>query len=356
MNSIDKPTLFLDEIRCKHNIKKMAEKASHTNCIFRPHFKTHQSLEVARWIREYGVTGATVSSTQMAKYFQQDGWNDFTIAFPFYPGMTKDLIQLEKSSTLRLFIHSTENIDLLDQTLSNPYKFYIEIDAGYSRSGISFEDTGKISSIINYAKQSKLAEFHGFYIHDGRTYKARGKKEIEQIIAPSLKALRKLKTQFPYAKTSLGDTPSASVLKDFEGIDELTPGNFIFYDWMQANISSCTPDEIAVYVQLPVAQSISNGNRAIVHGGAVHLSKDFITFNGKQNFGQLFVYSGNSPEIFTDSYLSALSQEHGTVSGFNSYPNKEYITVYPIHSCLTANLFDRYVLTSGKIIEKRVLS
>lgn len=334
----------------------MAEKASNANCTFRPHFKTHQSLEVARWIREKGVTGATVSSTQMAKYFLQDGWDDFTIAFPFYPGMTKDLKQLEKSSTFRLFIHSSENIDLLDQSLSNPYKVYIEIDAGYSRSGIFYEDTEKITSLIKHTKQSKLAEFHGFYIHDGRTYKAREKKEIEQIIAPSLKALRKLKSQFPNAKTSLGDTPSASVLSDFEGIDELTPGNFIFFDWMQANIGSCTSNNIAVSVQLPVAQIISNGNQAIVHGGAVHLSKDFITVNGNQTFGQLFVDSAETPEIFPNSYLSALSQEHGTVSGFNSYPNKEYITVYPIHSCLTANLFDRYVLTSGKVIEKRVLS
>ena len=40
------PALFLDPVRCKKNIKKMAAKAQRNNLEFRPHFKTHQSLEM----------------------------------------------------------------------------------------------------------------------------------------------------------------------------------------------------------------------------------------------------------------------------------------------------------------------
>jgi D-serine deaminase-like pyridoxal phosphate-dependent protein len=48
---------------------------------FRPHFKTHQSLELGNWFKDYGVTQITVSSLEMAEYFATQ-WNDITVAFP----------------------------------------------------------------------------------------------------------------------------------------------------------------------------------------------------------------------------------------------------------------------------------
>ena len=63
------PTLFLDPIRCKKNIAKMAAKARRNKLAFRPHVKTHQSLAVARWLKEEGVSKITVSSLKMACLF-----------------------------------------------------------------------------------------------------------------------------------------------------------------------------------------------------------------------------------------------------------------------------------------------
>ena len=60
----------------------MAEKARQSKVTFRPHFKTHQSIEIGSWFRDEGVQKITVSSVDMAEYFASDGWNDITIAFP----------------------------------------------------------------------------------------------------------------------------------------------------------------------------------------------------------------------------------------------------------------------------------
>lgn len=356
MNTLNKPTLLLDENRCKLNISKMAEKVKASNCEFRPHFKTHQSHKVGRWIRSQGVTGITVSSPQMALYFSEDKWKDITIAFPFYKGMVNELKQLENNSNIRLFLHSESNIDILEQELANPFKFYIEIDGGYGRSGLHYKDIESISKIIKRAEKSNKADFHGFYIHDGRTYKARGKAQIEEMISPSLSALFELKKHFPQAKLSLGDTPSASVLNNFDGLDELTPGNFVFYDWMQVQIGSCSVDEVALFAVFPVAQSIKEGNQAIIHGGAVHLSKDNIQENGHTTYGQPVKFEHNQIQVIENSFIAALSQEHGTLHGFENCMDKESIIVCPIHSCLTANLFDSYHTSSGIKIDKRVLS
>lgn len=351
------PLLYIDKTRCKKNIKRIVSKAEKYGLTFRPHFKTHQSIEIGRWFRDLGVHGITVSSVEMAKYFVQDDWDDITIAFPFYRSMINGLKELQEQAQLRLFVNQKEDISFLNSELNKTFKVYIEIDAGYGRSGISINDKGKIENLIQSIKNSTNSDFHGFYIHDGGTYKARGKSDIMDSVKKSLSALRELKQLYPDAKTSLGDTPSASVLEDFDGIDEITPGNLVFYDWMQVQIGSCEPNDVAVYVKVPVSQKINN-NSAIVHGGAVHFSKDYIEQNSDKNYGQAFNFEEDKIIPLEGVTLSALSQEHGTLSGLNSSPNKldEVVNILPIHSCLTVNLFDRYITTDGEIISKRVLS
>ncbi len=351
------PLLFIDKNRCKNNISRIVSKAEKNNLTFRPHFKTHQSIEIGRWFRDLGVSGITVSSVEMANYFAQDDWDDITIAFPFYRGMIDGLKELQNSVHLRLFLNHEEDISLLNSELNKNFKVYLEIDAGYGRSGISFTDKEKIESLIHTINSGEHSDFHGFYIHDGGTYQSRNKSEIKERVSNSVSALRELKKIYPEAKTSLGDTPSATVLEDFNGIDEITPGNLVFYDWMQVGIGSCEPNEIAVYVRVPVGQNISSG-KAIVHGGAVHFSKDYVEQSGSKNYGQAFKMKNNEIVPLDGVMLSALSQEHGTLSGFdpNIVDNDNCVSILPIHSCLTVNLFSCYHTTDGEIIKKRILS
>lgn len=353
---IDKPILLLDEQRCKNNIQRLSKKAALSGCSFRPHFKTHQSNEIGVWFRDAGVNGITVSSLSMAEYFIKGGWNDITIAFPFFPAQIPKLKELEILASLRLFIHSDADLQLLNRELINPFKFYIEINPGFGRSGIHFENISTIENIIKAADKTERCSFHGFYIHDGRTYMANNRKQIQDAADIPIRILQTLKEKFPGAATSLGDTPSASMVENFDGIDELTPGNFVFYDWMQVQIGSCSLDDVALFALLPVAQYFSDENRAILHGGATHLSKDFVLTNGNQNFGQLLNFTNSSIKAVQHSFITALSQEHGTLSALPENIDDKSAWICPIHSCLTANLHDHYITTDGKRIEKRILS
>ena len=353
-----RPRLLVDEHRCRRNIERIAEKADRSNTQFRPHFKTHQSVEIGRWFQDYGVTGITVSSPEMAAYFAQDGWKDITIAFPFYPGMVKQLKELNKTCSLRVFVNSADDLEVLQNHLQNPVHLYIELDAGYGRSGLSTSKPEAIHKLIRDMERYPIAHFHGFYIHDGDTYSARNRKHILDKVQRSIDALQYWKNEYPSAKISLGDTPSASVIETFSGIDECTPGNLVFYDRMQVAIGSCTPDDIALFAELPIAQHFPGQNRAIVHGGAAHLSKDSIETEGIKIFGQRVVRTDNKVELMDDSYLTALSQEHGTLSGTDGLePDlQKTVLIAPVHSCLTANLFSSYETFGGRTIQKRVLS
>ena len=43
---------------------------------------------------------------------------------------------------------------------------------------------------------------------------------------------------------SIGSTPTVSALENFGGVDEIRPGNYVFFDAFQAAIGSCTPRPI----------------------------------------------------------------------------------------------------------------
>lgn len=354
LDTQQEPILILDTERCKRNISRMVMRAQKAGCVFRPHFKTHQSKTIGRWIGDAGVTGITVSSISMAKFFVDDGWDDITIAFPFFPQQIRGLREIEKKASLRLFINSVEDLQLVNRELSNPFRFFIEIDPGAGRSGISHKNTELISKLIGASKKQDKSTFHGFYVHDGRTYTAQSSDEIQEKINPTINILVDLKSKFPEAKISMGDTPSASTSKRLKELDEMTPGNFVFYDYMQVQIGSCSLDDVALFIVLPIAQKISKESRTIVHGGAVHLSKEYLQTNNQRNFGQIIHYSSTTDISETNLQISAISQEHGTIQGIPTEENQ--IWVCPIHSCLTANLHGQYFTLNGKRIEKRILS
>jgi D-serine deaminase-like pyridoxal phosphate-dependent protein len=108
MVKIIRPTLLVDKEICLRNMERMAQKAAEHNLRFRPHFKTHQSLKIGKWFRQFGVEAITVSSVQMAEYFAGDGWNDITIAFPVNILEIDNINRLASGIKLGLLVENTK--------------------------------------------------------------------------------------------------------------------------------------------------------------------------------------------------------------------------------------------------------
>lgn len=343
----------------------MAIKAAELGAAFRPHFKTHQSIPIGRWFRDAGVTGITVSTPEMASYFMDDGWDDITIGFPFYAGQIDKLKQLAKSCRFRLFVQNAEDVRLIAAHIPYPISLMIEIDAGYNRSGILLHDHTEIQAIADESKNHSTINFHGFYIHDGGTYNVQGAGAVKTVFDRTAKAFKKLQSRYPDAALCVGDTPSSSLLSDQLNVaDELSPGNLVFYDLMQIQIGSCSFRDIGLLVKAPVAQQKKRTDSCIIHGGAVHFSKERIEAAEGVTFGQpVTIDDQGHIEKIDGTSLTALSQEHGTVQGLTRLQEAygtdslDSLWICPVHSCLTANLFKEYFLfESGKRIEKRILS
>ncbi|NBC06670.1 MAG: hypothetical protein GVY26_05705 [Bacteroidetes bacterium] len=94
----------------------MAEKAQQLGIRLRPHTKTPLAIEVARWLRDYGIKAITMSSFRMAEYFAADGWDDITVAFPV------NIREMEtikgRSESIRLNV-TVENVEG-DRALCSP--------------------------------------------------------------------------------------------------------------------------------------------------------------------------------------------------------------------------------------------
>ncbi len=360
--TITVPTLLLDEEKCLANIARMAAKARNSGVIFRPHFKTHQSHEVGRWLRDEGVERITVSSFRMAEYFAQDGWRDITVAFPVNVLETDRINRLASYIQLNILVESVEAVEELGASLEYPIAYFLKIDLGYHRTGIAPDDGGLIGRILTAAGRFPMLRFAGLLGHAGQTYKVRGRDIVDRIYHESVKLIRDLKQRYaqdyPSIIASIGDTPCCSVLERFSEVDEIRPGNFVFYDLAQRDIGSCGLEEIAVALACPVVAVHPSRNEVVLYGGAIHLSKDRSTLaDGTEYFGLVAALQPDGWKIPAGDapIVKSLSQEHGIVAGNSHFVKSvkvgDIVAVLPIHSCLTANLMNGYWTLDGRRID-----
>ncbi|MBL6950040.1 MAG: alanine racemase [Bacteroidales bacterium] len=356
LDHIKTPTLLLDEQKCLDNIRRMADKARRNNLIFRPHFKSHQSAAIGEWYREEGVTAITVSSVEMAGYFADAGWNDITIAFPVNLLELNDIERLAGKIHLNLLVNFPDIIPVLDNKMTNPVGIFIEIDTGYHRSGLTLENINLIETIINGCKQSHKLDFKGFLSHFGESYQASNPDEIEKIFYHGVRELQQIKRSLHPGQAgliSVGDTPTCSVADDFQGVDEIRPGNYLFYDVMQLEIGACATDQIALCLAAPVVDLYPARNEVVVYAGAIHLSKERLRRNGEEIFGLVVRLTNEGwTKPLEGCSVTQLSQEHGVLQldpdTLNSLKPGSLIGILPVHACLTADSMKKYMTIQGK--------
>ena len=286
------------------------------------------------------------------EYFSNQ-WNDITIAFPFNILEINKVNALLKKSKINLLVDSIETIEFLEKKLDHKTQVYIKIDLGYNRAGISFKNINKLMLTIDKIKKSKKLNFAGYLSHFGNTYKSKNKIDILNTYNNSINNLDLLKANLNQKiNVSIGDTPSISILNNIPSyVNEIRPGNFVFYDLYQQKIGSCKFKNIGLRMVCPIVSVYSNENKILIYGGSVHFSKDFIIEKGNECYG--YVYNANN---FWDTskkigYIESLSQEHGIIKleKKGNYKVGDLLSIIPIHSCLTADKMGEYFCNNKKV-------
>ncbi|MHA1972277.1 MAG: alanine racemase [Candidatus Hodarchaeales archaeon] len=363
--SIVRPTLLTDTAKTKKNIKFMYDKVKKSNKIFRPHFKTHQSKAVGRWFKELGVNKITVSSVDMASYFSEH-FSDITIAIPVNIRQIDEISRIATETKLNLLLENLYSAEVLDKKLSKTHDIYIEIDVDYGRTGIYWKNMGEIIKLAKFIDQSDKMQLVGILTHAGQTYHAKNVIEIKKIYTETARKMQQVKKElqksgFDNIIVSVGDTPGSTVIDNFDGVDELRPGNFVFYDLTQSSLDVCKEDQISIAVACPVISKYPERNEIVVYGGAIHLSKEYyeIEYNNTKVkcFGKvaLPILNGWSSPL-EGVFIKSISQEHGVIRFsdrklLDTIEIGDILLIIPVHSCLTANLYSSYLTLEGNNLD-----
>ncbi len=349
--SITRPTLLINRAICERNIKRMATKAKNSGVRFRPHFKTHQSAEVGEWFRTEGVTAITCSSVSMAQYFATHGWDDITIAIPVNLLEIDAINALASRVKLGLLVESVTSAQYLADNLTHDVNVWLEIDSGDGRTGVHWGDPVTTYDIAQILEDAPRIHFAGLLTHAGRTYALRDQSAIQNVYDGTVNRLLSVQKDLAQQgienlELSVGDTPGCTIVDDFGLVNEVRPGNFVYYDVKQMLYGICEPEDIGVAVACPIiSKQVRDGQHQLtVYGGAVHLSKDWVTTeDGQQIFGHLVRLGDTSwGYLPPDNYIKGLSQEHGVLAVspfiYREYTIGDVIGILPAHSCLTVDI------------------
>ena len=359
--AIKKPTLLLNRRRAMTNVDRMARKARASSVTFRPHFKTHQSARIGEWFCDFGVEAITVSSLEMAAYFAAHGWRDITVAFPANIREMDTINDLAESVDLGLLVEDTETVSFLRRHLTSPAGVWIKVDVGHRRTGIRWDQLDRVLEVARQAGGAGHLELRGLLTHSGHSYGARSREQIGETYRLTVQRMKRVADALRSAglenvPISVGDTPTCTVVDDLSEVDEVRPGNFVFYDVMQLDLGVCSEGDLAVAVGCPVVARHEERQELIIYGGAVHLSKESVM---RPEATPVFGYVALPTEdgwgpLIPDAYVSSLSQEHGIVrlggQEFGDLRVGDLLMVLPVHSCLTVNLLKEYQTLDGERI------
>src|SRR5699024_12341408 len=106
---------------------------------FRPHVKTHKSVEIARRQRKAGAIGLTVAKVGDAEVMADAGVKDILIAFPISDTQQLERIQALRGETkITLMIDSLEQADKVGKFFGkdNPLPVWIKVNSGLNRCGV----------------------------------------------------------------------------------------------------------------------------------------------------------------------------------------------------------------------------
>jgi D-serine deaminase-like pyridoxal phosphate-dependent protein len=358
-DDITTPAFLIERSVLHRNCDRMRRKALDSGVAFRPHVKTHKSVEIGR-IQHDGRTGPiTVSTLAEAEYFAANGFRDITYAFPISPAKLPRAAELARRiERLSVLIDSDRALRAIEEyhaSHGHVFDVFLKVDCGYHRAGVDPDSPDSVRLAIAIAR-SEAARMQGLLTHAGHSYNASGVEDIRRIAAEELACLTRFRALLATeglgeTLRSIGSTPTASVVDTFSNCDEVRPGNYVFYDAFQATIGSCALADVACSVLTTVVGSYPERGALIVDAGALAMSKDRGPDHVDPQFGYGIVCDTALRPL--PMRLAALSQEHGKIEAHTHVPVGTRLRIIPNHSCLTAAMFDRYsVIDRGKVVDQ----
>ena len=343
-NAPDTPFLAVDVDVMDRNLQRAANDARQRGIALRPHAKTHKVPEIARRQLALGAVGLTLATVSEAEVFAHAGFTDLFIAYPVWPSESRAarLRALAERVSLRIGVDSVEAAQALGRVLAGTnVQAMVEIDSGHHRSGTQPDQAGKVAAAAARAGLPVAGVFtfpgHGY----SPTHLAQAARDESDAI--SIAAFTLERAGLPIPVRSGGSTPTRAAT-DAQVVNELRPGVYVFNDAQQAELGTCTWDDVALTAHATVVSR--RGQGVITDAGSKVLGADQTPWA---------TGGGRLPD-FPDARVVALSEHHSTIrfpSGAAIPELGSTLRIAPNHVCAAVNLADELlVVQNGAAVDR----
>lgn len=348
---LDTPVMVVDEARLRQNITEMAEIAARHGVALRPHYKTHKTPEIARLQVEAGAPGATCAKLGEAEVFVDEaGITDVLLAYPVVgEPKIKRLLALMDRAQVTVAVDTLDAATGLSRAMAAAGKtldVYVEVNTGQDRAGAKAGDEAvSLALAVNDLPGLNLV---GVMTHEGHAGSSDPAVIVEMAraagtaLVETAKRIREHGIELPHV--SVGSTPSALYTPGVDGVTEMRPGTYVFYDNSIFRHGRIGPERCAARVVATVV-SRPAPDRAIIDAGAKALAMD----PSASHAGHGFIVG--HPE----ATLARISEEHGVVLLPPDEPGfavGDRVEVIPNHICPAINLNDELLVArDGQIVD-----
>jgi D-serine deaminase-like pyridoxal phosphate-dependent protein len=365
-STVATPAALVDLDRIEANATRMSERVARLGAKLRPHVKTHKTVEGARLQVRGHFGGITVSTLAEAHRYAEAGFRDITYAVPIAIPRLPEVAELSRSvEALHLLVDHEATLGEVESCAKAKevvLSAYLKVDCGYHRAGVDPEKEESLR-IARRMNDSPHVSFRGILTHAGHAYACKGREEIRRVAEQERSVMEKFANKLARAgaappEVSVGSTPTMALAESLEGVTEVRPGNYVFFDRFQSTVGSCTVDDVAFSVLATVLSHYPERGEILVDAGALALSKDEGPTHMEPECGYGAVTDISGQRALEHLRVFSLSQEHGKIAGaraadFAALPVGARLRIVPNHSCLSAALFDRYhVHRDGKLVDE----
>ena len=357
LTSVPTPRVVIDRARVKANIAAMQARANAAGVRLRPHAKTHKSPVIAKWQIDAGAVGITCAKLGEAEVFVEAGIRDIRLAYPIQPSNAPRLLALMARAKMSIVVDDRDVAQAWSTAMlaaRQTLDVLVKVDVGFHRCGIDPESPNAAAMVRAVAEFPGLT-FRGLLAHAGHAYGAKSDEELESIAEAECSALRTLAGQLKDSgvdvhEISVGSTPTARFIDRQEGVTEMRPGNYVFFDRTQVGLGAATQEDCALTVISSVV-SRPVPSRMNLDAGSKTLTNDAVRgFGSSTGYGLVYPsleVSHADPSIL----IERLSEEHATTRvppTCGLHPG-DRVRILPNHACVVTNLMDELLVVDGGI-------
>jgi D-serine deaminase-like pyridoxal phosphate-dependent protein len=357
------PCVLVDHPRVERNIEHMQSAAESGGLRLRPHAKTHKCPDLARVQIGRGAVGICCAKLGEAEIFAEAGISDIRLPYPLHPSNADRVLRLLDRTHLSFIVDHAAIARQWSEVIAGAGRevdVLVKVDVGFHRCGIDPADAGAADFVVDVAKLAGL-RLKGLLSHAGHAYGAGSEDEAATIATNEAETMTRLAAAvrdrgIEVEEISVGATPTARFSVQQQGLTEVRPGNYIYFDRTQVGLGAARWDDCALTVLARVVSRPAR-DRIIFDSGSKTLTNDLARgFTPQPGYGA--VMTGLHDTVPDHSLvIERLSEEHANVrsnDGGSTLEPGDLVRIVPNHSCVVSNLVDSVWLVGGDEVLDRL--